>query len=188
MKPIIIQSRIHEIRDMKVILDYDLAELYDVETRTLNQAVKRNASRFPKDFMFQLTAREWSRITTVEDIIYKTSTQKMNRSQFVMSSVRHRSTQYLPYAFTEHGITMLASILKSEKAVKMNIAIVRAFIALRELAIDFGSLKKQVEKLRKKTGDHDVQLKKIYQVIENLLDKRSEEAIWQARERIGYKR
>jgi hypothetical protein len=188
MQLIVIQSKIHEVRGQKVMLDYDLAELYDVETRTLNQAVKRNIDRFPKDFMFQLTAREWNKITTVDNIVRNMSERKMNSSQFVMSSLKHRSNLYLPYAFTEHGITMLASILKSRKAVKMNIDIVRAFIALRQFAMDYKDISEQIRQLRKKTGDHDKQLKQIYDVIERILDKRSEEEQWQNRPRIGFKR
>jgi hypothetical protein len=188
MQLVVIQSKIHEIRGQKVMLDYDLAELYDVETRILNQAVKRNSERFPKDFMFQLTAREWNKITTVENIVHTMSERKMNSSQFVMSSLKHRSNLYLPYAFTEHGITMLASILKSRKAIKMNIDIVRAFIALRQFAMEYKDLSEQIRKLRKKTGDHDEQLKQIYITLENMLDKRSEEDKWQGRQRIGFKR
>ncbi len=95
------------------MLDFDLAEIYQVETRVLNQAVKRNTARFPKDFMFRLTAKEW----------------KSMSSQIVMTYPLKRPKFALPYAFTEHGVTMLASILKSDTAIKMNIAVVRAFIA-----------------------------------------------------------
>ena len=111
-----IQTKIYEIRGQKVMLDFDLAELYEVETRVLNQAVKRNLDIFPIDFMFQLTLSEW------ED----------NPSQFVMSSRKHRGSLYLPFAFTEHGVTMLASVLKGTKARQTSIAIVRAFIALKK--------------------------------------------------------
>ena len=115
----LIQNRIYEIRGEKIMLDFDLAELYDVETRVFNQAVKRNIDSFPKDFMFRLTSEEW----------------KENSSQNVMSSIKHRGAKYLPYAFTEHGVAMLSSILKSDTARTMNIAIIRAFIALRKLAL-----------------------------------------------------
>ena len=104
MQLTIIQSKIQTIRGERVILDIDIAGLYQVETKILNQAVKRNIVRFPEDFMFQLTEKEWENL----------------RSQFVTSSWGGR--RYLPFAFTEHGVTMLASILKSEKAVQMSIA------------------------------------------------------------------
>ena len=100
------------------MLDFDLAELYDVETRVFNQAVKRNIDSFPTDFMFRLTSEEW----------------KENSSQNVMSSIKHRGAKYLPCAFTEHGVAMLSSILKSDTARTMNIVIIRAFIALRKIS------------------------------------------------------
>ena len=110
----VIHELIHEIDGYKVMLDFDLAKLYGVTTKALNQAMKRNLERFPSDFSFQLTKEQWENL----------------RSQIVISS--WGGARYLPFAFTEHGVTMLASILRSERAVKMNIAIVRAFIALRK--------------------------------------------------------
>ena len=108
----VIHNKIYEIQCQKIMLDYDIAELYEVETKVLNQAVKRNKDRFPKDFMFRLTVAEW---------------QEM-RSQIVTASPDKRNTKATPFAFTEHGVTMLASVLRSEKAIKMNIAIVRALL------------------------------------------------------------
>ena len=116
MEIVEIQDIIYELRKEKVMLDFDLANLYGIETKALNQAVKRNIDRFPIDFMFRLTTDEW---------------QKLMRSQIVTASQIKRNIKAIPFAFTEHGVAMLASILKSDKAVKMNIAIVRAFIALR---------------------------------------------------------
>src|SRR5690349_20596607 len=110
-----IQDRIYTINGTKVMLDFDLAEIYGVETRVLNQAIKRNLDSFPKDFMFRLTTKEW----------------KSMSSQFVMTYPNKRPLKSPPYAFTEHGVTMLASILKSPRARKMNIAVVRAFIELK---------------------------------------------------------
>lgn len=107
----VIQTKIYEVRGQKVMLDYDIAELYEVETRILNQAVKRNIDIFPQDFMFQITSKEW---------------QDMS-SQIVMTSVNKRPKTALPLVFTEHGVTMLANILKSKKARQTSIAIVRAF-------------------------------------------------------------
>ncbi|MEO8111125.1 MAG: ORF6N domain-containing protein [Ginsengibacter sp.] len=171
----VIQQKIFEIRGQKVMLDFDLAALYKVETRVLNQAVKRNTERFPKDFMFRLTDKKWDFMS----------------SQFVMTSPGKRPKTALPYAFTEHGVTMLASILKSDTAVKMNIAIVRAFIALKKFAIQYDGLLEQLDELRGKIGGYDAQLNQIYEALENMLDKKAEEEnkkeAWDNRKRIGFK-
>lgn len=171
----LIQNRIYEVRGEKVMLDFDLAELYEVETRVFNQAVKRNVDSFPKDFMFRLTAQEWLRISS---------------SQFVMMNnlPKNRTGKYLPYVFTEHGVTMLASILKSSKARAMNIAIVRAFVALRKLALQKNDLVELLKGLKDKVDEHDVQLKNIYDSIENLLDEKVNKKNWEERERIGFKK
>lgn len=153
------------------MLDFDLAELYEVETRILNQAIKRNAASFPEDFMFRLTAEEW----------------KSMSSQIVMTSTVKRPKTAIPYAFTEHGVTMLASVLKSDKARKMNIAIVRAFVAMRKFAIQYSDILEQLKELRERVGNHDAQLNQIYDAIENLLDEKQEQKSWKDRERIGFK-
>src|SRR5258708_4170849 len=113
----LIERRIYVIRGQKVMIDSDLADLYQVETRALLQAVKRNSDRFPGDFMFQVSPEEG----------------KSLRSQIVISNVGRGGRRYLPYAFTEHGVAMLCSVLNSQRAVQMNIAIIRAFVKLREL-------------------------------------------------------
>jgi len=143
----VIQNKIFEIRGQKVMLDFDLAEMYEVETKVLNQSVKRNIARFPEDFMFRLTKEEWGYFQLMHIIGPK---DKTNWSQNVTSSKRHRGAAYAPYAFTEHGVTMLASILKSERAVQVNIAIVRAFIALRQLAMNYKEVEKKIEILEEK--------------------------------------
>src|SRR5688572_2890715 len=114
MKMILIKSKIYQIRGKKVMLDYDLAKIYGVKTKVLNQAIKRNRKKFPRDFMFQLNTREWKKIASVNTIIENVAEKKMNRSQFVTGS-KHRSKKFLPYAFTEHGVGMLASVLNSPK-------------------------------------------------------------------------
>jgi hypothetical protein len=168
MEIAVIQHKIREIRNQKVILDVDLAELYEVETKVLKQAVKRNIVRFPPDFMFQITPEEWINL----------------RSQFVTSSWGgHR---HLPLAFTEHGVTMLASILKSDRAIKMNIAIVRAFIALREVVFFYKEMADQISEIRNRLGEHDVQLNSIYEAIENMLDEKVKQRSWDDRDRIGF--
>lgn len=172
----IIQQKIFEIRGQKVMFDFDLAALYEVETKVFNQSVKRNIDRFPEEFMFQLTIQEWTETW----------------SQIVTTSQKSRRKDSLPYVFTEHGITMAASILRSEKAVKMNIAIVRAFIALRKFAAQYGDIIEQLHDLRERIGNHDAQLNQIYEALENLLDEKVEEQAkkesWTNRERIGFKK
>jgi hypothetical protein len=147
-----IQQLIHEIDGYKVMLDFDLAELYGVTTGALNQAMKRNLDRFPPDFSFQLTKEQWnflrSQIVILEKEENESPENQQNlRSQNVTSSLRWGGSRYLPYAFTEHGVTMLASILKSERAVKMNIAIVRAFIAMRKISMHYNELAEKIKEL-----------------------------------------
>ena len=152
-----------------MILDFDLAQLYGVQTKVLKQAVNRNSERFPEDFVFILSDLEFNNL----------------RSQIVTSSwggIRRK-----PSAFTEHGVTMLASVLRSETAVKMNIAIVRAFIAMRKSILDLKDVSTQLEFLRDRITNHDVQLNEIYTAIENLLDYNSSQKSWDDRQRIGYK-
>lgn len=189
----IIQQKIFEIRGQKVMLDFDLAALYEVETRVFNQSVKRNIENFPEDFMFRLTTQEWNRMRSqiVTSSNQTPDDESLNSSQIVMSSRKHRGTLYLPYAFTEHGVTMLASVLKSPTARKMNIAIVRAFIALRKFAIQYKDILEQFDELKEKIGNHDAQLNQIYNALENMLEKKVEEEnrldLWKNRERIGFK-
>ena len=185
----IIRNKIYEIRGQKIMFDFDLAELYEVETRILNQSVKRNIARFPKDFMFQLTQKEWEPLRS--QIVISSKMNDNNSSQIVMSSKKHRGAKYLPLAFTEHGVTMLAAILKSDKAVAMNIAIVRTFIALRQFALNYKELAAQILELKQTVGNHNEQLNQIYDALENLLDDKIDKTInkkmWEQRERIGFK-
>ena len=129
---ILVQNLIHEFRGKKVMLDFDLARLYQVETRVLNQSVKRNIKRFPPDFMFQLTEDEW--IT--------------NSSQIVMTSNRPKSA--LPYAFTEQGVAMLSGLLKSDVAIAANVAIMRAFVQVREYLLAATTVSVELKELRAK--------------------------------------
>ena len=174
------------------MLDYDLATLYEVETRRLNEQVKRNEDKFPEDFMFRLTEKEWEMIRSQIAM----SSKNYNLSQNAMSSKKHRGKVYTPYAFTEHGVTMLASVLRSKKAIAMNIAIVRAFTAMRHFANSHKDLFDQINELRKemenRIGEHDSQLAAIYNALENLLDteaeKKAKEDAWKNRKQIGYKK
>ena len=136
-----IQRKIYEIRGQKVILDRDLAALYQVETKVLNQAVKRNMERFPEDFMFQLTLKEWREIAVNEGVINL-------KSQNVTSN--WGGVRKLPYAFTEHGVVMLASLLRSEIAVKMSVQITRAFVAMRQALVALTATEAKVELLNEK--------------------------------------
>ena len=138
----LIQSKIYEIRRQRVMLDFDLAELYQVETRVLNQAVKRNIDRFPEDFMFQVTAEEWVVIS----------------SQFVMTSRNKRPKSALPLAFTEHGVVMLSSVLRSDIAVQTSVLITRAFVAMRQIianspVIMSAQLQKEMKELKEYIED-----------------------------------
>ena len=137
----VIQRKIYEIRGQKVILDRDLAALYQVETKVLNQAVKRNKERFPEDFMFQLTHQEWMKVSVNEDVADL-------KSQIVTSN--WGGVRKLPYAFTEHGVVMLASLLRSEIAVKMSVQITRAFVAMRQALVALTATEAKVELLNEK--------------------------------------
>ncbi len=167
-----IQNHIYEVRGKIVILDFDLAFLYEVQTKVLNQAVKRNRKRFPKDFMFQLTKKEW----------------EMMWSQFVTSSIKRRPKTARPYAFTEHGVTMLSGILNSSKAIQMNIAIIRAFVEIKRIILEQADIRTQLKSIQQKISDHDVQLSGIYDAIENILDEKVTQTNWYNRERIGFKK
>jgi len=131
---VIIQRKIYEIRGQRVILDRDLAALYQVETRVLNQAVKRNIERFPDDFMFQLTKEE----------------AEVLRSQIVTLNGRGQNIKYLPYAFTEHGVVMLASLLRSEIAIAMSVQITRAFVTMRQTIAALATTETKIELLNEK--------------------------------------
>ncbi len=149
-----IQNKIYEIRGQRVMLDFDLAILYEVETRVLNQAVKRNANRFPADFMFQLTNKEFDSLM----------------SQIVISS--WGGTRKLPFAFTEHGVTMLASVLRSKRAVEINLEIVRAFIALRQYALGYAELNQKLETFMVETN---MQFSDIYQALTEMASQKEQD-------------
>ena len=164
-----IQNKIYEIRNQKVMLDFDLADLYEVQTRVLNQAVKRNIKRFPPDFMFQLDSTEW------ESLI----------SQIVISKIEKRGgTQKLPFAFTEQGLAMLSSVLHSDKAIKVNITIMRIFAFVRQYALSHKDLTAKLNKLETK---YDRQFKDIFEALNYLLQKDKKKVEQNERNRIVYK-
>ena len=158
----IIQNKIFEIRGMRVMLDFDLAEMYETETKRLKEAVRRNANRFPPDFMFEINSEEW----------------RILRTQFATSS--WGGARYLPFAFTEQGVAMLASILNSPKAIEINISIVRAFIALRQYALGYAELNQKLENFMIETN---MQFSDIYQALTEMADQKESE---KSRNSIGY--
>ena len=150
-----IEEKIYLIRGQKVMLDSDLAEIYQVATKVLNQAVKRNLHRFPEDFMFQLTEGEFDELR--------------NWSQFVTSSKKYRGASYRPYAFTEHGAVMLASVLKSQTAIEASIKVVRAFVRFRTILMLHQDLAERVEELEQTADQHDEKFKVVSQLLTQIL-------------------
>lgn len=180
-----IQNRIYEIRGERVMLDRDLAALYETETKALNLAVKRNIKRFPADFMFQLTKEEF------DDLRFQIETleEKDNPMRLQNETSKGRGgTRYMPYAFTEQGVAMLSGILNSDKAISMNIAIMRAFVEIRKILFRQIDLKEQMKEIKERLGEHDTQLNHIYDAMENLLDDKAAQRKWDDRERIGFKK
>jgi phage regulator Rha-like protein len=159
----VIQQKIFEIRGLKVILDKDLAQMYEVTTSNLNKAVKRNIDRFPDDFMFQLNNEEYN-------LIFQNGTSSWG------------GTRKLPYAFTEHGVAMLAGLLNSQKAIEINIQIVRAFVILRQYALGYAELNQKLENFMIETN---MQFNDIYQALTELMSVREEQA---KRKPIGFRK
>jgi len=153
------------LRHERVLLDSDLAELYGVTTGRLNEAVKRNLERFPADFMFQLDAEEWEHTSSLrsQNAILKTASEKP-------ATQRGRHRKYLPYAFTEQGVAMLSSVLRSTRAVEVNIAIMRTFVQLRRLMDSNRDLARKIEKLEHKYAEHADQFQIIFKAIKQLVE------------------
>mgnify|MGYP006140960623 CR=1 FL=1 len=158
----IIQQQIIELRGQKVMLDFHLADLYEIETKVLKQAVKRNINRFPTDFMFELNKEEFESL----------------RSQFVTS--KRGGLRYMPFAFTEQGVAMLSSVLNSEKAIAINIAIMRTFVSLRQFALNYKDLNDKITEIEKQFPD-------IYKILNFLMDKEKTVTI-KERNKIGFKK
>ncbi|MBP6335691.1 MAG: ORF6N domain-containing protein [Bacteroidia bacterium] len=173
-----ISNTIYDIREQKVMLDYDLAWLYKVGTKTLNQAVKRNIKRFPPDFRFQLTQSEW------ESSILQIRVTDSNRSQIVTGSQKHREKTALPYAFTEQGISMLSNVLRSDTAIDANIFIMRTFVLMRKYALSHKDL---TEKLKELENKYNSQFKDVYDAIAYLLQKDKLKINQKYRPKIGFK-
>ena len=164
----IISNKIYLIRNQKVMLDRDLAELYQVETRILKQAVKRNLDRFPEDFMFIMSKDELDNW----------------RSQFVTSNSDKMGLRYAPMVFTEQGVVMLSSVLRSERAIAVNIKIIRIFTKMRDLLNDNLSLRLEIEDIKKKLTNHDKNIELVFNYLDELLEKKKSN---QQRNKIGYK-
>lgn len=150
-----IENAILLLRGEKVLLDSDLASLYGVSTKALNQAVKRNRDRFPADFMFRLSAKE---------------TTALNRSQTVTGSQKHRDPRYPPFAFTEQGVAMLSSVLRSQRAVQVNVEIMRAFVRLRKILAVNAELAHRLDELERRVGEHDEQFVQVIRAIRQLME------------------
>lgn len=179
-----IQNRIYEVRGERVMLDRDLAALYETETKSLNLAVKRNIKRFPNDFMFQLTKEEFESLRfQFETLDHRNS---LRYQIGTLDAGRGQHTKYLPYAFTEQGVAMLSGILNSDIAINMNIAIMRAFVEIRKVFLQQTSLKEQLKEIKERLGEHDAQLNQIYDAMENLLDEKAARRKWEERQRIGF--
>lgn len=163
----ILIRKIYVIRGHKVMLDRDLSELYGVETRVLKQSVKRNIGRFPDDFMFEMTKAQLENW----------------RSQFVTSKSDLMGLRYVPYCFTEQGVAMLSSILNSEKAIKVNIEIIRVFTRIRQVLTENTELRLAIEKLEKKTDNNTKNIEVVFQYLDELIEKKENT---KPRKAIGY--
>ena len=168
----IVLSKIFIIRDHKVMIDRDLAELYGVETRMLNQAVKRNLQRFPEDFMFQMTS---------DELAYW-------KSQIVISNKEKMGIRKPPLVFTEQGVAMLSNVLNSERAILVNIQIIRIFTRIRELLIPHKDILQKLMDLENKGKDHNKKIKMIFEYLQQLKDSEAERREFQNRPRIGFKK
>ena len=164
-----VESVIRFIRGQKVILDADLAAIYGVETRTLNQAMKRNRERFPQDFVFQLTTEEADGHRSQSVTASQGQPRAGNRSQSVIGSQKHRDPRYLPYAFTEHGAIMAANVLRSRQALQMSVFVVRAFVRLREVLATNAHLAQKLAELERKVTGHDADIQQLFEAIRQLL-------------------
>jgi len=165
----VVLEKIYHIRDQKVMLDIDLAVLYEVETRALKQAVKRNIQRFPDDFMFQLTKEEWQQVITICDNLSKSA----------------KFSPATPFVFTEQGVAMLSSILNSERAISVNIQVIRIFARLRNMVADNTQLRLEIEKIKNKLENQDKNMEIVFQYLDELLEQK--EPTPKTRTRIGFK-
>jgi hypothetical protein len=163
----IIQSKIYELRGLRVMLDFDLAELYETETKYLKRAVKHNLRRFPSDFMFELSKQEFETL----------------RCNFSTSNKRG-GIRYMPFAFTEQGVAMLSAVLNSQKAIDVNISIMRAYVSIRQLSLSNTELRNAFEKLAKQTKNNTKNIELVFQYLDELMEKNEKPT---KKNRVGYK-
>lgn len=164
-----VQNQIYHIRGLNVMIDSDLATLYGLETKALNQSVRRNIERFPNDFMFQLTKEEWANL----------------RSQIVTASWGGRRNE--PFAFTEHGVLMLSSVLNSQRAIQVNIRIMRIFNQLRTAIMSETDIRLEIEKIKRSLDNQDKNIELVFQYLDELNDKIKRPPLLPDREMVGYK-
>jgi len=169
----IIQNKIYELRGCKVMLDFELAEMYQVETKNLKRAVRRNIDRFPYDFMFEISEKEWDFLRCN----FVTSKQENNNS----NSEKRGGIRYLPFAFTEQGVAQLSSILNSSYAININISIIRAFVVLRHYILEYAELNEKLESFMFETN---MQFNEIYQSLKELAEQKK--ALEKPRNPIGF--
>ncbi|MBB6499166.1 ORF6N domain-containing protein [Pedobacter cryoconitis] len=163
----VVMSKIYMVRDQKVMLDFELAELYGVETKVLKQAVRRNINRFPEDFMFEMNKEELDGL----------------RSQIVTSNERRGGTRYMPFCFTEQGVTMLSCVLNSERAIRVNIQIIRIYTRIREMLMAHKDVFIRVEQVEKQLMKHDQKIELLFAYLSKFIEKEE-----QPRTEIGFKR
>ena len=168
----IILNKIYEIRKQKVMLDRDLAELYGVETKVLKQAVRRNLNRFPKDFMFEMTKDEFENW----------------RSQFVTSKSEKMGLRYTPFCFTEQGVTMLSCVLNSQRAIEVNIQIIRTFTKMREMILTHKDILIELEAVKQKVGSNSNDIELIFNYLKQFEAAKQQELEQQQRTKIGFKK
>ena len=168
----LVMSRIYVIRGIKVMLDRDLAELYGVETKVLKQSVKRNINRFPSDFMFEMSGKEFEEW----------------RKEFVTTSGDKKGLRYAPFCFTEQGVAMLSSILNSDRAIMVNIQIIRVFTKMRELLATHKEILQKLEQLEKKDIEKDEKIMLIFEYLKQFEQSKIEELDQKNRRKIGYKK
>ncbi len=167
----VIMSKIYLIRGKKVMLDRDLAELYEAETKQLKRSVRRNISRFPEDFMFELTKEELGEW----------------RHQFGTSNSEIMGLRVPPFAFTEHGVIMLASVLNSDRAIRINIQVVRIFTRMRQMLASHKEILNKLEKIENKLAEHDNQILVVFEYLKQLEDTKQHELEQKRRKQLGYK-
>lgn len=177
-----IQNRIYKVRGERVMLDRDVAALYETETKLFNQAVKRNIARFPSDFMFQLTTQEY------EHLRLQIENSSANPLGPVRKTAGWGGARYLPFVFTGRGVATLSGVLHSEKAIEMNISIIRAFVKVSKTLLMQADWRELLRLIKDQLREHDAHLNQIYDAMENLLDEKAAQRKWEGRERIGFKR